>query len=131
MTYLLDSDWLIRFLNGRRDAAELIDSLAAQGLALSVVSCGEALEGLLDLPRSADRLSQFEGFLSTLDVLPVDLEVGHRYASIRRELRRQGQLVPDNDSWIAATALANDLTLVTRDRHFERVPGLKLYQVVR
>ena len=43
-------------------------------------------------------------------------------------LRRQGQLIPDLDLLIAATALAHDLTLVTRNRHhFERIPDLRLH----
>jgi predicted nucleic acid-binding protein len=37
-------------------------------------------------------------------------------------------MIGDNDTWIAASALAHDLILVSRDRHFERVTGLKLYQ---
>jgi len=64
-------------------------------------------------------------------VLNVDFEISRRYGRIRRDLRLQGRLLADNDLWIAATALAHDLTLVTRDKHFERVPGLKLYQQVR
>ena len=131
MTYLINSDWLISFLNGRPDAATLLESLAHDGLALSAISCGEALEGLLDLPRSADRMSQFANFLTTIDVLAIDLEISRRYADIRRGLRSEGRLLADNDLWIAATALAHDLTLVTRDRHFERVPGLKLHEQMR
>jgi predicted nucleic acid-binding protein len=42
-------------------------------------------------------------------------------------LRRQGNLIPDFDLLIAATALRHDLTLVTRDTaHFERIEGLQL-----
>jgi predicted nucleic acid-binding protein len=52
-----------------------------------------------------------------------------RFARLRGELRRQGQLIPDPDLLIAATALQHDLTIVTRNvRHFQRIPGLKLYQ---
>jgi len=131
MTYLIDTDWLISYLKGRRDADELLGRLYTEGLAISVVTYGEALEGLADLPNSAAQISQFESFLGTLNVLPVDVEIGRRYAAIRRELRRLGQLLADNDLWIGATALAHDLSLVTRDRHFERVPGLRLYQMVR
>ena len=43
--------------------------------------------------------------------------------------RRQGQLIPDLDLLIAATALHHDLTLLTRNiRHFNRIPELRLYQ---
>lgn len=47
----------------------------------------------------------------------------------RTLLRRQGQRIPDLDLLIAATALAHDLTLVTRHRrHFDRIPDVRLYQ---
>jgi len=68
-----------------------------------------------------DRLTSLTG------VREIDLITALRYATIRSDLRSKGQLIPDNDLWIAATALAHDLTLATGDRHFERVPGLKLY----
>jgi len=47
------------------------------------------------------------------------------------KLRAQGQPLADNDLWIAATALAYDLTLVTRNQHFRRIPDLKLYAQTR
>jgi predicted nucleic acid-binding protein len=48
---------------------------------------------------------------------------------LRAALRRQGQLIPDMDLFIAAIALEADLILVTRNvRHFERIAELKLYQ---
>jgi predicted nucleic acid-binding protein len=52
-----------------------------------------------------------------------------RFAYLRAELRRRGQLFPDLDLLIAATALQHDLTLLTRNvRHFNRIPDLRLYQ---
>jgi len=39
-------------------------------------------------------------------------------------VKRAGTLVPDNDLWIASLALEHDLTLITRDRHFQHIPQL-------
>ena len=51
------------------------------------------------------------------------------FAHIRGELRARGQIIGDADILIAATALDNDLTLVTQNtRHFSRIPNLRLYQ---
>jgi tRNA(fMet)-specific endonuclease VapC len=56
-------------------------------------------------------------------------QIVERFARQRAALRRQGQLIPDMDLLIAATALEENLTLVTRNiRHFERIPELRLYQ---
>jgi predicted nucleic acid-binding protein len=50
-----------------------------------------------------------------------------RFARIRAELRSQGQLIPDLDILIAASALEYELSLVTRNtRHFRRIPGLSI-----
>jgi len=51
-------------------------------------------------------------------------ETAEHYARIFVQLKRAGTPVPDNDLWIAAIALEFDLTLITRDRHFERIPQL-------
>ncbi len=126
MKYLLDTDWAISFLNAREDAVELVGRLAQHGLAISVVSYGEVYEGLLGTQTRLERMHQFEAFAATLDLLLPDILVARRYGEIRAVLRASGQLLADNDLWIAATALAHDLVLVTRDGHFSRVPDLKL-----
>ncbi len=52
-----------------------------------------------------------------------------RFAQNRYLLQRQGNVIPDLDLLVAATALHHGLTLLTRNlRHFSRVPGLRLYQ---
>jgi tRNA(fMet)-specific endonuclease VapC len=76
----------------------------------------------------ARRLAEFDEFTNTIDLIAPDAGIARQYAAIRSELRSRGLLIPDNDCWIAATALARDLTLVTRDEHFSRVPSLKLHE---
>lgn len=62
----------------------------------------------------------------TVSVLLPSRETAEHYARIFVQLRRAGTPVPDNDLWIAALSLEHDLTLITRDRHFERIPQLSL-----
>lgn len=126
MSSLLDTDWVISFLNGRPEAVTLVTRLADDGIAVSVISCGEIYEGLLRDPQSARRVAQFERFTTTVDIVTLDARAARVYARIRSQLRAQGQLIPDNDTWIAATALAYHFTLVSRDQHFSRIPDLNL-----
>lgn len=128
MTYLVDTHWLVSFLNGRTQAVELIDKLSSEGISVSIVVCGEVYEGFYDYPDAEPRLAQFDGFLQTVDLITLDRAIAREYGRLRSELRAKGQLIPDNDIWIAATALAYDLTLVSSDRHYERIPELKRYQ---
>jgi predicted nucleic acid-binding protein len=52
-----------------------------------------------------------------------------RYADLRRILRPLGQLIGDIDTLIAATAIERNLTLITTDSDFTRIPGLH-YQLI-
>ena len=126
MIYLLDADWIISFLNGRSEAVEAVSQLADEGIVVSIITWGEIYEGLLAVPEPERRLAQFEEFTLNLDLIAPDIVVARHYAQTRAQLRSQGLLIPDNDLWIAATALAFDLTLVSRDDHFTRIPGLRL-----
>ena len=72
-------------------------------------------------------MARFRRFLERLTLLPLDDATMEVFARIRADLRRQGQLIPDLDLLIAATAIHHEITLLTRNvRHFARIPGLKL-----
>jgi tRNA(fMet)-specific endonuclease VapC len=73
-----------------------------------------------------ERLLQL--FLSkpTVDVLMPTRETAEHYARLFAQLKRAGTPVPDHDLWIAALTLQHDLSLITRDAHFEKIPQLLL-----
>jgi tRNA(fMet)-specific endonuclease VapC len=60
----------------------------------------------------------------TVGVLLPTRETAEHYARLFVQLKRAGTPVPDNDLWIAALVLEHDLRLITRDRHFQRIPQL-------
>jgi tRNA(fMet)-specific endonuclease VapC len=60
----------------------------------------------------------------TVDILLPGRKTAEHYARLFVQLRRAGTPIPDNDLWIAALVLEHDLTLITRDGHFESVPQL-------
>ncbi|MEE8585180.1 MAG: type II toxin-antitoxin system VapC family toxin [Acidobacteriota bacterium] len=67
----------------------------------------------------------WEDFLAPFRILPMSKDVCWEYGKTYRYLRDNGMLIGSNDIWIAATALAYSLPLVTANRrHFRRVPGL-------
>lgn len=68
-----------------------------------------------------------EAMLSRFDIFPMNLATAHHYAVVASYLRDCGQLIGTNDLWIAASAIANSVTLVTNNgSHFSRVPGLSV-----
>ncbi|MBM4459512.1 MAG: type II toxin-antitoxin system VapC family toxin [Chloroflexi bacterium] len=66
-----------------------------------------------------------EAVLARFPVLDIDLEVARTHALLWSSLAQRGETIGAHDSWIAATCIARDLTLVTANmREFDRVPGL-------
>jgi predicted nucleic acid-binding protein len=69
--------------------------------------------------------SRWERLILPFHVLAHTVDVDWCYAQTFRYLRRRGELIAANDLWIAATALAYRMPVVTRNvAHYERVPGL-------
>jgi tRNA(fMet)-specific endonuclease VapC len=60
----------------------------------------------------------------TVGILCPGRETAEQYARLHTQLKHAGTPIPANDLWIAALVLEHDLLLVTRDRHFERIPQL-------
>jgi predicted nucleic acid-binding protein len=129
MTYLVDTHWVASFLRGRREAEALFRSITFEEAAISLISYGEIFEGIYYGTDPAGDEALFRQFLRGITVLPLNRPIMQRFARIRGDLRRRGELIGDPDILIAATALHHNLTLVTRNvRHFERIAGLSLYQ---
>jgi len=59
-----------------------------------------------------------------VSVLFPDDGTTHHYASVFRQLRKQGTPIPTNDMWLAALVLQHNLALHARDAHFDRLPQL-------
>lgn len=128
MNYLVDADWLIDAMVGRALAQETLERLSDQGVAVSIIAVAEVYEGAFNTADPQATLSGMREFLGDFAILPVSDPVVERFAQTRATLRQQGQMIPDMDLLIASTALAADLTLITRNlRHFTRIPGLQLY----
>jgi tRNA(fMet)-specific endonuclease VapC len=61
-----------------------------------------------------------------VEVVHLTHKTAEIYGTIKADLEIKGQPIPDNDLWIAATALEYGLSLASRDQHFQRVPGLSV-----
>lgn len=100
-------------------------------LAVSVITIGELRAGVLaagDLATRDRRLATLTAVLA-LDPVPVDEDVAAAWARLRVSLRDRGQRMAVNDSWIAATALALGVPVVTQDDDYVEVPGLAVIHV--
>lgn len=95
-------------------------------LAVSVITLGELWAGVLSAPHVAARDRRLGTLAAALalDPVPVDEQVAAAWARLRVELRARGLRMPVNDSWIAATAMALGVAVVTQDDDYVEVPGL-------
>jgi tRNA(fMet)-specific endonuclease VapC len=128
MTWLLDSNACIRYLNRRSPAlrAKLNAIDPAQIVVCSVVK-GEMQFGAALSRDPIKALAEQKFFLSRFVSLPFDDLSADRYAEIRADLTLRGLIIGPNDLMIAAICLANDLTLVTHNMaEFSRIPKLKI-----
>ncbi len=95
--------------------------------AISVITSGELLYGAEKSQYRARAIQQLEELATLIPVLPLPGTAAHTYGVIRRQLEIRGEIIGNNDLWIAAHAKAAELILVTNnEREFKRVPGLKV-----
>lgn len=130
--YLLDNGVLVAYLKGRPGALRLIRPwILAREVATSILVYGEAIEYLKSDAAFLQRRDELRALLREMAPLALTYSILERYAELRREMRRSGGLIGDVDTLIAATAVDRDLTLVTLDSDFQRVPGLTVMRLTR
>lgn len=100
-------------------------------LAVSIITIGELRAGVLAATDVATRDRRLATLLDTLELhaIPVDGIVAEAWARLRQDLREHGLRMPVNDSWIAATAIAHGVPLVTQDDDYIDAPGLTVVHV--
>ena len=131
MPYLIDTDWVIDLLGNVPEALQLLDRLAQDGIAISIITYMEAYQGVERSPHPEEAQNKLSALLDSLPVVSLSPAVAQRCARLRETLRKQGKRVNARslDLIIAATALEYNLTLVTRNTEdYADVPGLKLYR---
>ena len=120
---ILDTIALSAVLDGESDIATIAASPGPFWLPAIVI--GEYRFGLLCSKKRQRLESYFQQLVSKCTVLQVDQHTAEIYAQIRFELKQKGRPLPDNDIWIAALARQHNLSLVTRDSHFDVVDGIR------
>jgi toxin FitB len=132
LSYLLDTNVLSELKRRQPDIRVLrwVESRPADTLFLSVLTVGELRHGVQRLPAGAKR-QQLEDWLEIElpdwfigRLLPVDERVARRWGDL---VAAAGRPLPVIDSLLAATALAHNLTLVTRNGHDFQYAGLTLH----
>lgn len=126
MKVALDTNRYVDLCKGVVETITILEE--ADAIMLPFVVLGELRAGFAHGRRQAENERTLRRFLLKDDVrvLFADDQTTHHYASVFRQLRKQGTPIPTNDMWLAALVLQHNLVLHARDRHFDHLP-----QVVR
>ncbi|MFL5833178.1 MAG: PIN domain-containing protein [Solirubrobacterales bacterium] len=125
---LLDTSVLIAAEEGRALRAEFLPKSGA----ISIVTVGELRAGILAAPdiESRDRRLHTLERISGTTILSLDHTVAQIWAGMRAYLAASGKGVSGNDLWIAATAAATGMPVITQDRDFYALSGVNGLTVV-
>jgi predicted nucleic acid-binding protein len=120
---ILDTNGLSAVANG--DGGLIAILRQATEIAVPVIVLGEYRYGV----RQSRKNQQYEQWLMNslpnYRILDVDQETTIYYATLRTELKKTGAPIPSNDVWIAALCRQYRLPILSRDRHFDIVSGLR------
>ena len=124
---LLDTNVLIRFFNDDEPLAEMIER--AEAVVVHPVVYAEYMSGLNESTKGGLAMRRkMEEFLDDPVVLQCEVTgvTSTYYRKIYQYLKSKGKMIPQNDIWIAASALEHGYEIYTHDEHFAEIPMLRL-----
>jgi hypothetical protein len=127
MRALLDTSFFVATESGR----PLDEMEGVTETEVSVVTLAELTVGVLmaDEDDRSARVATLSAVESTWDPLPIDAEVARQFARIVAALRANGRRVPILDALVAATAIVEQIPVVTQDNDYDAIPGVEVIRV--
>jgi tRNA(fMet)-specific endonuclease VapC len=125
--FVLDTNTVIDYFRGRGKVAERLLAVPPRDIGIPAIVAYEVWVGVLGSQNTKRRQSQYEQFLTAIEVIPFDAAIRRRAAELRCALERRGESIGPLDTLIAGTALASSAALVTRNvKEFSRIAGLQV-----
>ncbi len=126
-TVLLDTNGYTSYLSGDHSVLDVL--AGADIIYLSIFVLAELYTGFKGGNREKENLSILRRFLDKpgVSVVNASRETADFFALIKTSLKKAGTPIPINDVWIGAHALETGSMIITYDRHFRLVPGLRIW----
>ena len=121
---LIDSSVVIPYIRQNPSIVARFDATPNKYLSPTIVA--EIAYGAYRSQQPGDGLQRVDAITSKIPILTLDGDIGFAVADLKNALVKRNQLIPENDIWIAATAIFYDMTLIARDGHFARLTSLGL-----
>jgi tRNA(fMet)-specific endonuclease VapC len=126
MRVLIDTNAYAAFKGGDPETLDVLRM--ADEVHLSVIVLGELLAGFAAGTQELRNRRELAAFMDSprVSVLSATPATAAYYATVFAQLQRKGRPIPSNDLWIAATAMEHGAMLLTHDRHFDEIDGLRV-----
>ena len=124
--YLLDMDIVIYWLKNQYPKINTaIKKIPEEYLFISSITLAELYFGAFNSSKREENKHLIDEFLETVNIVHFDESSARCFGEIKSLLKNQGKIINDSDLFIAATAISNDLILVTNnEKHFKRIDQL-------
>jgi len=119
---ILDTNGLSALAGGEAGLEPVLRK--AVQIAVPVIVLGEFRYGISQSRHRMHYERWLTDYLPAFRILEIDEEATISYSAVRTELKRAGTPIPSNDVWIAALCRQHALPVISRDRHFDLVPGI-------
>lgn len=128
---ILDTSAYINLFTGDNKVFSVLSS--AETVYISAIVAGELHSSFSKTAKGLARKNEFMEFVKkpTVKFLQVTEETAEIYGKLISDLRNAGTPLPINDVWIAANAFETGSVIVTYDRHFLKIPGLRIWDELR
>lgn len=123
-TVMVDTNIFIDLINCDQGIARKIKFY--EEIFISPVVWVELYFGAYNSMNPGKQLQKVTNVLQKAKLMNIDLETAETFLEVKRVLSAKGNMIPDNDIWIASSAIQHQLPLYTNDKHFVRIDGLIL-----
>ena len=125
---ILETSFVVDFLKGDEDAVSKMQSLIDQNILYEITTptIFELWGGLVNLEKPEKELQRITSLLEGIIIFPLDEESAKIAGNVDGQLVKRGLKIDTEDSMIAGIAIKNNKKVLTRDKHFDRIEGLKI-----
>ena len=126
MDYLLDTNICIHYFKGQFGLNDKIKEIGFQNFAISEITLAELIYGAEKSQQKGKNIKLVEDFAEKISVIPIFDSI-RIYGKEKARLKTKGTIISDLDLFIGATAIVNNMTMVTRNvREFKRLKNIKI-----
>jgi tRNA(fMet)-specific endonuclease VapC len=122
--FLFDTNIVIALFDSDKEILKNLKK--ANHILLPSIVVGELFYGAYNSNLQEKNLKKIIDFCTEVQILSCDYLTATLYGSIKKELKEIGKPIPENDIWISAISIQNNIPLVSRDKHLTYIQNLKL-----